>query len=74
VGNKAEIPALVSLKRNELLEALAGKQQSPSKQSRAGNSKPNPGQEEAEFEKTSKEQMSHIERGKASQPTQRRFH
>ena len=47
------------------------KQQSTSKQSRAGKSKPNLGQEEAELEKTGKEQMSHMGGGKANKPTQR---
>ena len=46
------------------------KQQS-SKQSRAAKSKPNLGQQEAELEKTGKEQMSHMGGGKANKPTQR---
>ena len=47
------------------------KQQSTATHRRAGASKPNLGQEEGEFEKTGKEQMSHMEGGKASKPAQR---
>ena len=47
------------------------KRQSTSKQSRAGKSKPNLGQEEAKLEKTGKEQMSHMESGKASKTSRR---
>ena len=44
----------------------------PAKQkSTSGKSKPNLGQEEAELEKTGKEQMSHMGGGKANKPTQR---
>ena len=65
------------LEQNKLLEAhMPTKRQSTSKHSRAGMSKPNLGQEEAKLEKTGKEQMSHMESGKASgtslrQPTKR---
>ena len=45
------------------------KQQSNAKRRSAGTSKPNLGQEEAELEKTGKEQMSHMEGGKARKPS-----
>jgi hypothetical protein len=53
------------------------KRQSTPKDKRAGKSKGNLGQTEAELEKTGKEQMSHMEGGKASktaqqQPTKRK--
>ena len=53
------------------------KQQSTTKRRRAGTSKPNLGQKEAELEKAGKEQMSHMEGGGASktdqqQPTKQR--
>ena len=47
------------------------KQQSNAKRRSAGTSKPNLGQEEAELEKTGKEQISHMEGGKARKPIQR---
>jgi len=47
------------------------KQQS-AKRRRAGTSKPNLGQEEAELERTGKEQMSHMEKNKAGNTAQRR--
>ena len=47
------------------------KQQSTSKQRGAGNSKSNLGQKEAQLEKTGKEQISHMEGGKARKPIQR---
>ncbi len=47
------------------------KQQSTSKQSRTGKSKPNLGQEEAKLEKSGKEQMTHMEGGKASRTPRR---
>ena len=46
------------------------KQQS-AKRRRAGTSKPNLGQEEAELERTGKEKMSHMEKKKAGNNAQR---
>ena len=58
-------------KRNEPLEAhMPTKQQAIRR--RAGTSKPNLGQEEAELERTGKEQMSHMEKKKAGNTAQRR--
>jgi hypothetical protein len=47
------------------------KQQSTRKDQQAGKPKPNLGQTEAELEKTSKEQMSHMGGGKSPKPVQR---
>ena len=59
-------------KRNEPLEAHMPTKQQSAKRRRAGTSKPNLGQEEAELERTGKEKMSHMEKKKASKNAQRR--